>query len=197
MNKVEFLHILELALEDSKVEDRKEILYDYEEHFRIGEENGKSEEVLIEELGDPRNIAKQYGNSNQFEIKETKEEVNKTLDERPVVVPIIAALALALFNLIFVLGPYLGIAGTILGLFVAAIGITIGGVGTAVGIVVLPILPSYSGALNGFSSTALMFLGIGTTALGLLCTIGMCYVAKYFCKVTIRYVNWNMKIIKG
>jgi uncharacterized membrane protein len=197
MNKVEFLHILELTLVSFKIEDKKEILYDYEEHFRIGEENGKSEAELIEELGDPKNIALQYNNSSQLETKEEKPKLSSNLEERPIIVPIIATLALLLFNLIFILGPYLGVAGTLFGLFVASVGITIGGIAMVLGIIIIPIFSVFSGSINGFSSVVIMFLGLGTTAMGLLFTIGMSYVVKYFYKLTIKYIKWNIRVIKG
>ncbi len=77
MNKKEFLHILEISLSDFKDEERKEILYDYEEHFRIGEESGKSEEELIKELGDPNNIANQYRTSDKQERNEVPKDKKK------------------------------------------------------------------------------------------------------------------------
>lgn len=39
---------------------RKEILADFEEHFSVGEENGKSEEEIVKELGSAEEIAKEY-----------------------------------------------------------------------------------------------------------------------------------------
>ena len=101
MNKVEFLHILEISLRDFKEQEKKEILYDYEEHFRIGEQSGKSEDDLIKELGDPNNIANQYKTSNGEESTE---------EDSPIIVPIIAICGLLLFNLIFIIGPYFGIS---------------------------------------------------------------------------------------
>lgn len=36
MNKNEFLYLLERGLGNINPDDRKEIIYDYEEHFRMG-----------------------------------------------------------------------------------------------------------------------------------------------------------------
>jgi uncharacterized membrane protein len=52
MNKMEFLKKLEAKLKGLPVNDIKEILSDYEEHFRIGLEKGKTEEEISVELGD-------------------------------------------------------------------------------------------------------------------------------------------------
>jgi uncharacterized membrane protein len=195
MNKAEFLHILEAALSDFKDEEKKEILYDYEEHFRVGEQNGKSEYELIEELGDPNNIANQYRTSSKQENNEVPRDKNE--EDNPIIVPIIAICGLLLFNLIFILGPYLGIIGAIIGLLCAAIAIIIAGIGMIIGTILAPFFPVYINVPNGISGIGIIFLGIGTMAFGLLFLIGMCYVCKYFYKGTVKYINWNLKIIKG
>lgn len=195
MNKAEFLRTLETSLADFKEEERKDILYDYEEHFRIGEEAGKGDEQLIEELGDPEKIADQYRLSAEPEIKDVK--YTAINEERPLIVPIITVISLLLFNLIFIVGPYIGVAAAILGLFAAAFGITVGGVCMFLGVILLPVFPQFINIPTGASVFAILFFGIGTTALGLLFLIGMCYVGRYFYKGTIKYVKWNVKIIKG
>ncbi|MBK1811939.1 DUF1700 domain-containing protein [Clostridium sp. YIM B02505] len=60
MRKYEFMIEMERYLDKVSEAERKEILYDYEEHFRIGKENGKAEEEICMELGDPREIASSY-----------------------------------------------------------------------------------------------------------------------------------------
>jgi len=195
MNKKEFLQILEESLKDFKLDERKEILYDYEEHFRIGEQNGKSEAELITELGDPNNIAMQYKTSNQQENNEVLKD--KPEETRPMIIPIIAGCSLLFFNLIFILGPYVGIVGAIIGLFAGAFGIIIGGLGLILGVIMEPLIPQFVNIPLDISRFAMMFFGIGTLALGLLFLIGMCYVGKHFYKGTVKYINWNIKIIRG
>lgn len=60
MNKEEFLREIEKSLDKISEKERAEILYDYEEHFMIGKENGKSEEEICLELGSPKEIANNY-----------------------------------------------------------------------------------------------------------------------------------------
>jgi len=195
MNKQEFLHILELSLKSLSEQDKKEILYDYEEHFRIGEESGKSDEELILELGDPNNIANQYKTSKELDNKLATNDENQ--DKRPIIIPIIAICGLLLFNLIFILGPFIGIAASIIGLFLGAIGIILGGIGIILGTLLMPLFPQYINIPTGISGFAIVFFGIGTVSLGLLFLLGMYYVGKYFCLGTGKYINWNLKIIKG
>lgn len=75
MNKEEFFREIEKALDKISETERGEILYDYEEHFMIGKENGKTEEEICLELGSPREIANNYllnrtDGSSEEDIKE-------------------------------------------------------------------------------------------------------------------------------
>ncbi len=51
MNKVEYLNALKEALKDTEESMMEEIVSDYEEHFQVGSEKGKTEEQICEELG--------------------------------------------------------------------------------------------------------------------------------------------------
>lgn len=51
MNKAEYLNALKEALKDTDESVMEEIVSDYEEHFQVGMEYGKSEEEICEELG--------------------------------------------------------------------------------------------------------------------------------------------------
>ncbi|GFZ30305.1 hypothetical protein CSC2_08310 [Clostridium zeae] len=63
MRKDEFMREMEVNLDKVSESERKEILYDYEEHFRIAKENGKADEEICMELGDPKEIANSYKDS--------------------------------------------------------------------------------------------------------------------------------------
>lgn len=56
----EYLIKLEKALKSISEEDKKEILADYREHFEIGYEAGKTDQEIIESLGDPVELSKMY-----------------------------------------------------------------------------------------------------------------------------------------
>lgn len=208
MNREEFLKILELSLKDFTEEERKDILYDYEEHFRIGTESGKTDEELIDELGNPENIANQYRINNTYEkviVNEASENIKpretvkykeyKTTVE-DVSISVIAAFSLIFFNLVFILGPFLGLTGVLIGLFAAAIGLTLGGAGLTLGPIFSPLFNYFGNLPSDFPYDISILFGIGTIALGVLFFIGNCYAAKYFFKGTAKYISWNLKIIK-
>lgn len=60
MNKIEFLSRLNRALEHLPQQEREDILNDYEEHFRISAEMGKTEEETAEGLGSPEELGATY-----------------------------------------------------------------------------------------------------------------------------------------
>ncbi|MCW8966388.1 MAG: DUF1700 domain-containing protein [Candidatus Pacearchaeota archaeon] len=59
MKKKEFLKELEERLIGISKEDKKEILQDYEEHFKVGKKKKRTEEEISKSLGDPKEIAKE------------------------------------------------------------------------------------------------------------------------------------------
>lgn len=60
MNKREFLDLLRYYLRSYPANIINDMVADYEEHFRIGIENGKSEEDIAKELGSPKDIAEEF-----------------------------------------------------------------------------------------------------------------------------------------
>lgn len=60
MNKNDFIDILEKNLLRLPKADRDDILSDYEAHFALGAEAGKTEEEVSASLGDPNELAQTY-----------------------------------------------------------------------------------------------------------------------------------------
>ncbi|MDF2985985.1 MAG: rane protein-like protein [Eubacterium sp.] len=60
MTRNNFLNILAQSITHLSQEEQNDILFDYTEHFRIGMEQGKTEEEIASSLGDPELIASQY-----------------------------------------------------------------------------------------------------------------------------------------
>lgn len=192
MNKNDFLKELSILLNNLPSDEKQEILFDYQEHFSIGLEEGKSEEEIISGLGSPKSIARQY--TANFIVNQAEANPSTT----NVLRAIFATLVLGFFNLVFVLGPFLGVVGALIGLFGASIGITIAGIAVFSGVAFEPILSSYMYMPVAFTSNtpATIFLGIGLASLGLLFTIGNCYLAKWLYILTIRYLKFNLRIIR-
>ncbi len=187
MNKKEFLGRLSELIKDIPEEEKKDILFDYEEHFRIGLEKGRKEEEIAVSLGDPKVIAKQSRASCILKKAEKTASVNNIMRA------IFAAVGLGFFNLVIVLGPAIGLIGILVALFASAFAITISGVAVLFGTLIGPVF-----AWNvyiPFAAVVSIPLGIGLTALGLLSLIGTFYLTKLFYKLSISYLKMNLQII--
>jgi uncharacterized membrane protein len=60
MNRTEFMEQLDRSLGNIPFNQKRDIMYDYEEHFSIGLQSGKTEDEIAGSLGNPVNIARQY-----------------------------------------------------------------------------------------------------------------------------------------
>ncbi len=80
MNKTEYLSALKKALKDTDESVMEEIVLDYEEHFQVGMENGKSEEQICEELGSIEDLVKEikevYNTDNKEDKKTYEDQTN-------------------------------------------------------------------------------------------------------------------------
>jgi uncharacterized membrane protein len=191
MNKNEYLGTLKRLLTGLREEEIRDILYDYEEHFRIGAEEGKTEEEIAEELGNVRDTARMY----KSDIP-TQTPFASTPPSNNALRAILLTLALGFFNLVFVLGPYLGFAGVLIGFWGAALGITIGGVGSFILILLAPVFPGFIN-MAGLSYPFTFSISIGLTCLGLLFAIGSFYLTRWFFNITLRYLKWNVDTISN
>ncbi len=188
MNKKTFINTLEANLNGINYDDKKDIIYDYEEHFRMGKESGKTEEDIATSLGDPKILAKQFKASYMIEKAKTNTSTHNIFSA------ILAVLALGFFNLIFVLGPFIALAAVLLVLYILAIVVIITGVCVLFASIISPFYGFWESASLPIVG---LFASIGTTALGFLFFIGDCYIAKYFYRGTLKYLKWNLNIIKG
>ena len=193
MNKNEFMKALESHLVGIPAADKADILYDYDEHFRMGMDQGKTEEQVAEALGNPKTIGK------QFKATVAVEQAQTTASTGNILRAVVAVISLGFFNLVFVLGPFLGLVGVLIGLFAAASGLIVAGLGVLISALAFPVvgpflsIPSFLMA----NPLGLIALAIGLTSLGLLLFIGMCYLSKLFYLVTVKYLKMNIRIING
>lgn len=181
MNKETFMRELDLQLERIPEQDRHELLYDFEEHFEMGEQEGKTEEEITAELGNPKVIAKDMF----MEYRITQAEADKSV--KNISRAILATISLSFFNLIFVIGPVAGVAAAYVGLVAASIAL-----------IFTPIV--WLGALVFDQTNSLLqpfFITITISSFGVLFGIAMLYVGKVLYLLILKYVKYNIKIVKG
>lgn len=181
MENNKFLKRLDDLLSKVPEQDRREMLYDFEEHFSIGYSNGRTEEEIMEELGDPSIIARDLLAGYHI----SKAESVQTIPN--ITRAVIATISLSFFNLVFILGPVLGIFGAYIGLCAAALALTLS-----------PLALIGSLIFNGFEDFMfLLFASMVTCSLGILLSIAMIHVGKILYRIILTYIKFNVRIIKG
>lgn len=188
MNRTEFLNGLNNQLSRIPQADRDEILYDYEEHFSIGLEHGKTEEEIAKDLGDPKAIAR------QFAADTIVKQAAQTKSAGSITRAVFAIAGLGFFNLIFILGPFMALVSLLIAFFATAIAISISGIAAVLIAFAAPMFPDIIN-LGGINSGVIVFTGIGLSSLGALFFLGVIYLSKGFFKGTLCYLKMNMKII--
>lgn len=184
MNRQEYLHRLKISLQFLPVTELEDILSDYEEHFQIGLSKGKSEEEISKELGNPSEVANGYRSTykpiNNRDTNYSNDGSRKLL----------VALLLIGFNLIVVLGFFLGLCGLLIGSYFIGFAFIVAGIIVLFGFPITIISAIYSPHIL----TSLSF-GFGLIGLGVLGIILSVYLTKGFYKLTIKYIKWNADMI--
>ena len=198
MNKDEYLKELRKLLRKLPKEDREDIISDYEEHFTIGMEKGRTEEEISNALGNPKTLARQIKSDQMVKKAEDKPSLGSIIEA------ILAIMGLGLFNLIFVAVPVLVVVAIIITLFVLGFVMIFGGIYW----VLFPLLsfifpkiflspatvPNSSVFMNNLFN---IMGGFAVTIGGVLLVAAMVYVSKWFYELMIRYLKLNLRIIKG
>lgn len=185
MKRKEFMKILKSQLSGIPKKDANELLEDYEDHFEMGLKKKRKEEEIAKSLGDPKVIAKQIRAEYHIKSAENKKNLKNILRA------VYASLGLGFFNVVVVLGPFIGVLAVLLSLFVVSIAVALCGLAA----IIIAFVPSFS--MKAVTSAGLIFIGIGLIALGILFFIGNCYLSKYIYIGTIKYLKWNARIITG
>jgi uncharacterized membrane protein len=189
-NEQEFIRILKTRLEGTlPKEELDDILSDYSEHFTIGKTNGRTDEELWRSLGAPEDVAREI---RVMHLVKKAEDVRSC---RNIFHAVVATLGLGLFNLVFVLLPFIILVVMLLMIFILGVILTFSGL-SAVVFSLLQIL-GFSAFSIWFSPLAGVFFSIGATSTGLLIVIGNYYLARFFYHIGIRYLKWNISVITG
>ncbi|HTZ53085.1 MAG TPA: DUF1700 domain-containing protein, partial [Spirochaetia bacterium] len=105
-----------------------------------------------------------------------------------------ASISLTFVNVIFVLGPFLGLVGGMIGLWAAAVSLPLAGVGAALAPLAALAAPAYV-SLGGLHPALVVFGGLGVAGLGLLAVLGMWKLSQLFVQMTAAWVRFNARIV--
>ena len=182
MNKKEYLTVLNKHLKSISEFEKAEIIDEYETHFYSGKEDGKSEAEISEELGNPKEIAKEL---NASMAMNKAEKTNKLGDLTKAV---IAVMGLGVLNFFVVLIPIILIISILFSLMV-----------TTIILIASPIMLILKGIVDGFNTilSVDIYSVLASFGLGLVLFVSTFLITKWTYKIFVKYLRWNVAIVKG
>lgn len=181
MNEQQFLTELEHSLKKVPKDERSDMVHDYEEHFSLGREEGKSEEEIARALGSPQKIAKEFLAMYHLEKAKSHKSAGNVFRA------VWAGIGIGFFNLIIVLGP-----------FIAAVSIVAAGWIIGITFVASPALALINNAL--FLQTMewfQFFFSLFACGVGIFILMGMLALTRKVIEWFMRYLKFNTSLVKG
>lgn len=179
MNKKHFISILNTRLSSLPPEEREELISDVEAHFNIGLQNGRTEEDISRELGDPFEMARE------------------ALGDRYVDMPVDVESGYSMTGQIFILIGlfFCGLVAVpvLFGLWSGAAAIAV----SAAAMLVSPFLVLVDYVYNGSYQPAKLFLSVSLTGAGILLLYSVRWIIKGLLALTRGYWSWNIRLMKG
>lgn len=193
MKKVDYLNLLRFYLRELPEVIINDIIYDYEEHFINGFEEGKTEEEISEELGSPEEIANEILHSENFGKEKFKRSKNKSGEYKVENEKksfresnFTAKVVIVVVGIIFILPIIMLLIGALFAIIMAIFGIGIAFVLTGISLIVgsFATIPHFGIGLIIHPLTAI-FAAIFCVSLGIL-----------LIRVIVIFVKWLVKSIK-
>jgi uncharacterized membrane protein len=186
MKKTEFIENLRKSLKGIPASSVAEIVADYEEHFAMGMEAGKSEREIAAGLGDPKSLAQSHLATEHL----ARAEASKSLAGRSrSLLQILGVLAiLAPLNFLILIGPMLALLVALLSLWAVALGILGAGLGG---------FGYYMASLGGMTAPFAAHLSLSTlfsalTGWGLIFILLGVLATRGVLAILLSYIRWNM-----
>lgn len=193
MNKELFLTELEERLASLNESDREELLEDYQEHFRSGKAEGKSEEEIVLSLGTPKSIAEDIFTEREELLQDpiTPPETyyvprKPTTKERTPGLRVLLLIGLIFLDLVLLIPVGFAVWSFVISLWLL--------VGTLV------LSPLFLVLSPLFGQSIEMYQGFGTiamTGLGLMFLPAVLWLTKLIKKATIIVISWHAYTLKG
>lgn len=193
MNRQQFMKAMEVHLRPMDPFERAELLADYDQHFELGLREGRREEEIAWELGQPEEIAKEAlgdrydahtPGSDAF-YAPTYQEMRSPRNSTKATRNFFTAIGLLFLNLIL---------GIPLGLTLWSVWLTLASLSL---LVLAPVAAVMDFVFLGQLDKAEIFVAIGAFGVGILFALASKSVYRAFKNITLQYIKWNKNTMKG
>lgn len=190
MRKEVYISELSRHLRKLPEADVRDIVADYEDYFRAGHAAGKTDEQIVEGLGQPKAVAQEILMNN---LVRNAEDSQSVLRRGEAVMKMLGLFViLAPFNFFMLLCPFLVIFCLLMAGWTVPLA-----VGAAALAAVVFLFQSFSilGAVGLFTALSLICMWLGTLGAVVLGCIVMLVITKVCLNLVISYVKWNVNFI--
>ncbi|MBC1375055.1 DUF1700 domain-containing protein [Listeria sp. FSL L7-0091] len=191
MNKQDFLNELNQRLELLDPKERRELLSDYQEHFRNGVEAGKSEEQIVFDLGRPeeiaadilseRDIREEQVETDYYYVPRKNQNENRTVSKQ-----VLIGIGLFFLDICLVVPIMATLWSVVISLWV-----TVGA------FLLSPVLFGVELLFGADFEFYQMFVSIGLVGLGLMLLFVANALTKFTSKTTMGIIQWHKYAVKG
>lgn len=180
MDKQKFMNQLRNELRQLPVQEREEIEVDYEEYFEQAKLEGKTEEEVVQSLGNPKKIAKELMTIYSLE------QLEKNPTMKQMIQSVFAVIGLSILNVFFVLIPFLFLA------FSFFIGYLFDCT-----LFIAPLLKGGEMIIFGDRNFFELFFSLFLSGVAILFFLFLNKVFQICWQWFIRYLHWNIRVVKG
>lgn len=177
------MKLLKNSLRFMSEQEKKDIVYEFYRHFDEGKLEEKSEEEILEKLGDPEEIAKEL--NAVYALKRVEENCNM----KSLFTAMLSIMGLSIINFIFIMMGFFIMLILLPFILAYFIGVPI--------MILSPIILIILGFVNGFSTIGAgdFFESRKGIIIGAVLALAGYFIGKFFIKLFIRYLKWNMSIV--
>ena len=191
MKRDQFILELRRALNQLPQSEVEDIVRDQNEYISDAVAVGRGEEDVIKSLGDAKTLASSLQADIKIQLAENAPTFNKQVSLT--FSALFAILALAPLNIIFVLGPFLGLVGILVAGWAVAMAVFASAVAVFAGFFFKLIFMS-----AGFwTHLSTLFFSLGMIGLAVIGFILMFWITSSVLNLTISYLKWNLNFIKA
>lgn len=182
VTRLEFIRELDGMLRSLSDKERLDILADYTTYFLRGIEQGKTEEEIAASLGTPAEVAGRIIHARSEQRSQADALVPGNVRS------VLVSVAVVLFNLMFVVGPYVGLIGVLIGLMASSVALVLAPIGmiAGAGIPALQVEKLY-----------VVFGSLAAVGLGGMLGVAVIMITRWVYRLTRRYLQFNLNLIRG
>jgi len=182
MRRNDYLKQLHKHLKHVNDNERQDIINEYDTHFYSGLQEGKSEEQIAEELGNPKQLARELNASAAIERAEQSNQVGDVSQA------ILAVMGLSILNFFVILIPFIIILSIVFTFIL-----------TTISFVLSPLALIFKGMVEGFQEVLMLDIFVTGTmfGIGLMLFVITYLITKGFYILCVKYLKWNIQVMKG